>query len=64
MSCKRIGIYTLKIYEENVNIENIPECCIQVTENMDVIKTLEVLKKKRDIDGRCEKCRGCPAYCY
>lgn len=56
----RIGKLTGKVYDENVDVSSIGECCVMVKKE-DLDKELTRWKISNALGG-CELCRGCPEY--
>lgn len=57
---RRLGKFTGKVYDENYDFSNCPECCVLITEaqaNDEQFVSEHHLTDLMD----CISCRGCPA---
>lgn len=57
----RIGKLTGKVYDENVDVSSIGECC-SVVKNEELDAELSKWKISKILTNDCELCRGCPEY--
>lgn len=56
---KRLGMFTGRIYDSNIKISEIEECCLQIPDEM--VDNEEYMKKKKlENTIKCEGCKGCP----
>lgn len=57
----RIGKLTGKVYDDNVDVSSIGECCIMVQKE-ELEAQLTKWKLTKIIHDDCVDCRGCPEY--
>lgn len=55
----RIGKFTGRVYDKDVDVSTIGECCMNIDERSPLI--LEVLSREFPMSC-CSECRGCPEY--
>lgn len=57
---KRLGKFTMRIYDEDYDFSKCPECCTQITDEQ--AEDEEFVRKRHigDLMG-CLRCLGCPA---
>lgn len=56
---KRLGKFTGKVYDENYNFSNCPECCVCISEEQSKDEKYIADHHAKDLFD-CLKCMGCP----